>query len=299
MTTTVTPQHVGSGFSHSFKRESRKWWRISRWYKQAALWTILFGILTFLFYALLSPVSWLINLLNEIYELVIDPSPVAIAQLVRNGISQDVQYSSAALVLPLIFAVAYTIIGEAIIVIFNSQFFDELNRGSLKWSFSRSIKRGAYVVSKALADNLGVFIMTVLIPFITLLVITLVAAKENTISPVNYFATMLLIMLGFIFWHSFVMVLIFTTRRRALSFGIPVILLIFGGLVSRTLDQALGTGTLITQLSPWTSRNYITSMLNGTLDFSNPDVVISIAATAVWAILLYLITWFALRRADI
>lgn len=299
MTTTVPTQSPGSGFSQSFKRESRKWWRISRWYKQAAIWTILFGLLTFLFFTILSPISWLINLLNTVYELVIDPNPIAIAQLLRRGLSTDVQYSSAALVLPLIFAVAYTIIGQAIIVIFNGQFFDELNRGSLKWSFSRSIKRGAYVVSKALADNLGVFIMTVLIPFGILFIITTIAARENTIPPLNYLATMLLIMLGFVFWHSFVMVLTFTTRRRALSFGIPVILLIFGGLVSRTLDEALGTGTLISQLSPWSSRNYINGLLTGALDFGDPQLITAVVVTAVWAILLYLITWLALRRADL
>ncbi|MBE2184419.1 MAG: hypothetical protein IAE89_13400 [Anaerolineae bacterium] len=300
MTTTITPQSAGSGFSQSFKRETRKWRRTSRWYKQAVLWTILFGILAFLFYTLLAPVSWLINMMNEVYAFVSDPSAMALVRtLSRQGnVVPSVQFSSASLVLPLIFAAAYTIIAQALIVVFNSQFFEELNRGTLKWSFSRAITRGAYSISKALADNLGTLIMTVLIPFGVIFIITLAAAKENTITPLNYLATAVLMMLGFVFWHALVMALIFVTRRRALSFGIPVLLLLLGGPLSRMLDGALNT-TLISQLSPWTSRNLFTSMLNGTLDFGDSAVIIPILATAAWAILLYLIAWLALRKADI
>ncbi len=300
MTTTIPTQSVGSGFSQSFKRETRKWQRTSRWYKQAVLWTILFGILAFLFYTILAPVSWLINMMNEIYAFVSDPSAMALVRtLSRQGSAvPTVQFSSASLVLPLIFAAAYTIIAQAIIVVVNSQFFEELNRGALKWTFSRAITRGAYALSKALADNLGILVMTVLVPFGVIFIITLIAAKENTITPLNYLVTALLLLLGFVFWHALVMALVFVTRRRAISFGVPVLLLLLGGPLSRALDGALNT-TLISQLSPWTSRNLFTSTLNGTVNFGDPAVIVPILATAVWAILLYLIAWLALRKADI
>jgi hypothetical protein len=279
----------------SFKRESRKWWRISRWYKQAALWTIILTIMTFLFFALLTPISGLINLLNEFYAFLQDPSiTTAITTLSGNSGVAQVQFSTASLVLPIMFLFAYTLVGEAIIVIFGGQFFGELRDGALSWALSKPITRGAYVVSKALADVLGVFVMVLLIPFLFIWVITSTTAVNQNVPLPNYFGAVLILAIGMMFWHSFVMMLTFVTNRRGVTFIIPVVLLLLGNAIARTIGETI---PLVQTLSPFKAPLALSPLLTGTLtlDAALPLILPTIG----WALVFYLMAYLSLRKKNV
>jgi ABC-type transport system involved in multi-copper enzyme maturation permease subunit len=300
MTATVIPAApAGSGFGPSFSRETHKWRSTSRWLKQTLLWTVLLGLLTFLFFALLAPVSGFINVLNLVYQFLQDGSVLTLVRALEGGGAESVQFSTASLVLPPMVAVGSTLIGQAVILLLAAQYFDEVRRGTLGWALGRPITRGAYLASKVLADGLGILLLTVLIPFGVLFAIMAATARSQDITLGNYVLGVLMVLLLLLFWHALVTMLTFVTRRRAVALAIPLLLLLLGNLVANSLDYLLGTVDLFRQIAPWSVRALIAPAMRGTLDLANSAQLVPLIAVLVWIVALYVIAWLALRRQDI
>jgi ABC-2 type transport system permease protein len=176
------------GFNNFLSMEMAKWWKTRRWLSQSLIWVLAIDLLLF--------VLIVVERSN--------PEGMPAADLV-------VLYS--------IFSGLALAIGVAIIM--QGAIVGEKRDGTAAWVLSMPITRAAFILSKLVANFLGIVVTGIVIPgVIAYLAISLVAGLS--ISVLNFLAGMGILCLHVLFWLTVTLILGTLFDSRGPVIGIPL-----------------------------------------------------------------------------
>ncbi|HSJ56400.1 MAG TPA: ABC transporter permease subunit, partial [Anaerolineae bacterium] len=125
------------GFANLFRKENREWWATRRWLLHAVLWTVMInGIIAFVVFVVPA-------LLPQM-----EPEEAEAFDVVAQGVQGLFQLGTIGLGLGAIILAQDEILGERL-------------SGVTEWILSKPVSRDAYVLSKLVANAVGVLILLV------------------------------------------------------------------------------------------------------------------------------------------
>ena len=126
------------------------------------------------------------------------------------------------LMLFIVFAALFPAVG--VVIIMQDALVGEKREGTAAWVLSKPVTRQAFVLSKVIANSLGVFTTMVAVPcFIGYLVISL--SQKSLLDPIGFLAAMLVIFISHFYFLSLTLMLGTLFSARGPVIGIPLAIL--------------------------------------------------------------------------
>ncbi|MCJ7662040.1 MAG: ABC transporter permease [Anaerolineales bacterium] len=195
------------GFGNLLRAGFNSWWKTSSWWIQVLIWTAMInGMLAAVLFA-----------------------------------SGDIDYVEGTMIY-CVFAGLFPSI--AVIIIMQGAIVGEKESGTAAWVLSKPVSRSSFILSKLIANSVGVLVTMTLIPGI-LAFIELSIAKGELLSPINFLGGLLVIALNLLYYLTLTLMLGTLFSKRGPVIGIALALA-FG-------QQLLfGVLPLLAYVLPWT-----------------------------------------------
>jgi ABC-2 type transport system permease protein len=221
-----------TGLANLLRKENRAWWASRRWLVQSVLWTVVVnGTIAGVLYILL-PLG---------AKMGGNPDPPKL-ELLSNGVQLLFQLGTLALAVGTIVLVQDAIIGER-------------QLGVTEWLLSKPVSRPAYVLSKLLANGLGVLVILVgLQGAIAYGLLWLAVGEPLPLPP--YLVGMAGLAVHTLFYLALALMMGVLTANRNTVLGVSLGVLLGGWLIS----IFLGTFAMLT---PWFLDGVLTSAVLG------------------------------------
>lgn len=202
-----------SGYHNLVAKENRHWWKTSQWWTQILIWAaIVNGMLAML--------------------MLIVPQMDAEAEAIALPEALEIFFVFVALA-P---AVGVVLIGQEAIV-------EEKQMGTAAWVLSKPVSRSAFILSKFIADALGVLVTMVLAQGLIAYLILYLATGEF-LPPMGFIAALALVYLVLLFYLTLTLLLGTLFDSRGPVIGIPMGL-VFG------YQLILGMAPWLANVLPW------------------------------------------------
>lgn len=212
------------GFSTLYKKERRAWWRTRRWWINAILWTVLFGVLT-------------ANMLLVGNQEVLEATPEELAQA-----GGELAYSLQ-LGLNVFFEFGIPVLAIGTIILTQDAIIGESQNGVAEWLLSKPVKRGSYILAKVAASITPILILMIGLP--SAAVYAMISIKAGVLfPPVPYLAAVGIMALHTLFYLSLTLMLGTFFNSRGPILGIALGSVLGGGIIGGFIKQLL-------YVTPW------------------------------------------------
>ena len=249
-TNNVLSQDVGQGWQRGFwnliRKELKAWWGTSLWWLQGLLWAGSLNGLLFVALFLLPP------MMRAQGESVGDP-------LVMGG--------------QMFFSLGMLAVAVGVIIMMQGAILDEKTSGTAAWILSKPVTRGAFLLSKLLANAVSMVVLLILIP--ALFAYAQFAFGNTGIQPAPFLIGVGLLALHTIFYLTLTLLLGVFSENRGAVLGIAL-----GMLLGGTLFRNLWPLSLIT---PWLLPDLVVSLFAQTP--LPGKMYLPVLVTAAWSIL--------------
>lgn len=252
------------GFANLFRKENRAWWATRRWLVQTVLWTVVLdGLLAFILFGL--------------PQLMAQMDPVQLEEFdpLAQGLQALGQVGTVALAMGAVLLAQDQILGER-------------QSGVTEWILSKPVSRTAYILSKLVADGIGVVVLLAGLPMaIAYGQFWLVNGSPLPLVP--FLAGTAGLALHTLFYLSLTLLMGVMADGREKLLGVPLGVL-FGGLIAVSF---LGTFGLFT---PWSMAAVLPALV---LQQAMPlPAWVPLASTAVLAALCVAITLWKFNNIE-
>lgn len=210
------------GLGNMLRKELGEWWGTRTWLVHAIIWTlILNGLLAALLWTTPTP-----------------PPDMTAEEIAAMEAATDIAIDG--LEVFLVMAGMATAVG--VVIIGQGMLLDEKHSGTLEWVLSKPVSRAAILVSKLIANGLG--ILVIMIALQGVIAYVQLAAAGSDIAALPFAAALLLVGLSDLFYLTLTLLLGVVAKGRGAVLGIPLAL-IFG------YQIVLGIVPQLATIMPW------------------------------------------------
>jgi len=252
------------GFANLFQKENREWWATRRWLLHAVLWTVMInGIIAFVVFVVPA-------LLPQM-----EPEEAGTFNVVAQGVQGLFQLGTVGLAIGAVILAQDEILGERL-------------SGVTEWILSKPVSRDAYVLSKLVANAIGVLILLVALQM-TIAYVLISVAGGSPLPAGPYLIGFVGLALHTLFYLALTLMMGVLVEDRGRLLGVPMGVL-FGGLLFASF---LGTLSMFT---PWSLTGALTATV---LQLTMPvPVWIPLASTALLTAACVAVTLWKFRRLE-
>jgi ABC-2 type transport system permease protein len=263
-TNEVLSRHDGQGWQRGFwnliRKELKAWWGTGRWWLQGLLWAGSLNGLLFVALFLLPP------MMRAQGESVGDP-------LVMGG--------------QMFFSLGMLAVAVGVIVMMQGAILDEKTSGTAAWILSKPVTRGAFLLSKLLANAVSMFVLLIFVP--ALVAYAQFVLGDTGIQPVAFLVGVGLLALHTIFYLTLTLLLGVVSENRGAVLGIAL-----GMLLGGTLFRNLWPLSLVT---PWLLPDLVVSLFAQT---PLPGKMYApILVTAAWSVFFVIASVWRFKRQEL
>jgi ABC-2 type transport system permease protein len=254
-----------AGLGNMLHKENAKWWNWKSLAAQLIIWTVIVNSLVAMAVFILPQTPIPANVKDQVNAsgdpdaaAAFDFSPAGILTL---GLSMFFQIMGAAL-----------LIGGVIIA--HDAILKERESGTAAWLLSKPISRQSFVLSKLIANIVGLLVVVVAVQAI--IAYAQISIGYGGLAPVMPFLGGLGIMaLNGLFYMVLALALGAFTLNRGIALGLPIVLGLVGGLLLGVFEQ-------LQYVTPWTLGDIALAAAKGA---SLPDWwIFPVIATIVWTL---------------
>lgn len=253
-----------SGFGNMFSKEMGDWFQTRRWIVQTIVWVGMFnGFLAFILFAV-----------PEINRSQGDLS--SMGDMMDLGLN-----------IFLSFAVVAGSVGALILA--QDEIVGEKQSGTAAWILSKPIARASFILSKLVANGLGMLVFIILIPGL-IAIVEISAAAGKPVALPGYFTALGLAYLGILFYLTLSLMLGTIFQGRGAVIGIGLGLLLGGSIVINFIPE-------IAYVYPVAFQNIAPAVAQGQI---LPEMAqIEIAATAAWCVVFMVVALLRFEKQEL
>jgi ABC-2 type transport system permease protein len=261
--TEVKDRGLLTGFANMLSNENARWWKTQRWIIQLSAWLVLLD-------------------LSMLFLLYVRPP-------VGGGVANTpelVRYN-AQVVSGLFFGLAGSFyLPFGIMIMVHDSIIKERELGTMAWILSKPLSRFSFVLSKVVANTIGVMVLMVLVPGVVMYGM-LSMYSGSPINAANFFGALGILALLCMFYISLVFMLGTVTGSRYAVLGVTAFYIIVS-LANQLPD--------VTKFTTWKIMDTASNLAAfGQL----PPDYIQLAATAVWIVVLLAIAFVQVDRIEL
>jgi ABC-2 type transport system permease protein len=257
-----------TGLANLLGKENRAWWASRRWLVQSVVFAVIVN----------GFVAFMVFVAPAMLKAIGQPGSTK-AELLYNGISGLFQLGTVALAIGAVILVQDAILGER-------------QLGVTEWLLSKPVSRPSYVLSKLLANSLGVLVILVgLQGAITYGLLWLAAGEPLPLPP--YLVGMAGLAVHTLFYLALTLMMGVLTTKRGVLLAAPLGVLLGGLLLIQTVGGLFGTSALLT---PWALPNLLPGAVLGIpLPLS---IWLPIGVTAILSVIFVAVTLVRFERLE-
>jgi ABC-2 type transport system permease protein len=259
------------GFSNMFAKENYRWWRTRQWLVQTMVWmAFINGILAIMLWS--------------------EPNfPPEMDEASRQAIIEQIPHEA----LFVFFAMLGSAGAVGVAILGQDAMLNEKNRGTAAWVLSKPASRGAFVLSKIIANSLGILVTMVIIQ--GAVGYLLIRLATGITFPLPEFAGALgIVFLALFFYFTLTIMLGSISNSRGVVIGIPILL----NLGYQLLTVA---GDWVEEIMPWNLYNQVgtkPAMAMSLIDGQPFPTITPLVATVLWSILFIVIALWRFSREE-
>ena len=265
------------GFGNMLYKENHQWWGTRSWLIQSLIWmTLINGMLLYI----------ILQITNS----------SAFQQVRQTGSEAEIAVEKAAVAnegLVIYFVFAGLLAAGGVAVKAQDALIGEKRSGTAAWVLSKPISRNAFLLAKLVADVIGI-LMTMVIVQGVIAYLTLKATANVSLPLPNCLAAMGLVVLMLLYFLSLTYMLGAVSNSRALTIGLPLLLVFFGSNIGNMVP-------FLAKTMPWNlvmelRRNpaLAVSLIKG----QPLTTVTPIVCTAVMTVLFLLVAFWRFQRDE-
>lgn len=245
------------GFSNMLKKENRRWWLTRQWLVQSLVWL---GFIN----GILAITLWSKPNLDPSWD-----------EAKRQAFMQQIPMAGLEIfiiMLGMVGAVGVTLLGQDAIL-------NEKNRGTAAWVMSKPASRYAFVLSKVIANSLGMLVTMVIIQGAAGYLQIWLRAKE-ALPLSGYMGAMGMAFASLFFYLTLTIMLGSITNSRGIVIGIPI-------LINMGYQLFLILGEWIGEVMPWNLVNSLgtkPAMAMLLIQGQPLPTITPLVATVLWSI---------------
>jgi len=254
-----------TGLANLLHKENRVWWGTRRWLVQTVVWAIVVnGLLAAMMFGL--PIVFQV-----------DPAVAAVYNPVVEGVKALFQFGMTAIAL-------------GAILIAHDQILGERQSGATEWILSKPVSREAYILSKLVADAIGVVVILVAVQS-AIAYGLLALANHGPLPLIPFLVAAGGMALHTLFYLSLTLMLGVLANNRGLLLGVPMAVALTGILT----PIFLGSAVLFT---PWGLGAVVLPAI--VLQFPLPlPAALTLGITAALTAIAIAVTLWKFRRMEI
>ncbi len=250
-----------TGFRNMFANESARWWKTERWLIQLITWLILLDA-SMLFLLYVRPPA----------------GDVSTPEMVR--------YNSR-VVSGLFFAMSGSFyLPFGILIMIHDTIIKERELGTMAWILSKPLSRFSFVLSKLVANTIGVMVLMVLVPGVVMYGM-LSMYSGGLLNAADFFGALGILALLCMFYISLVFMLGSVTKSRYVVLGVTAFYII------------VGLANQLPDIAKFTTWKMMDTAANLAASGQLPSSCIQVIATAVWIIVLLAIAFVQVERIEL
>jgi len=200
------------GFSNMLRKENGDWWGTRQWWVRSLIWTLILNGLVFI-------ILWVVPLMDA------EDAPPA-SELIENGV--EIFFTLLAFAAPI-----------GVMIFVQGAIVSEKDSGTAAWVMSKPVSRSAFILSKLIANAIGILVIIVLLQ--SLILYGQVLLKGGQLSLIPYIAGLGMSYLHMLFYLTLGLMLGTFFSSRGPVIGISMAFL---------LGQLIVTG-FIEDFLPW------------------------------------------------
>jgi len=258
-----------AGFRNLLKKENGKWWNLRSVTGHLLLWLfIINGIVAFTLFVLPST--------GDIASQAAYSTDPAVQQQIADGTFAIAPGEIAGMGMQIFFLMSGLALVIGAVIIAHDSILKERETGTAAWILSKPVSRKAFVLSKLLANSVGMLILLVLAQGIVAYILCSVA-QGSPANALPFFAGLGIIGLDCLFFLVLAIVLGAFTRSRGVTLGLPIMIALTGNMIMQVLPQ-LG------YVMPWNLSSLAIAINVGVTE-PTLELIAPILATALWIVL--------------
>lgn len=249
------------GFANMLSNENARWWKTERWFIHLIAWLVLLDV-SMLFLLYIRPPAGDVN------------TP------------EMVRYN-AQIVSGLFFGLAGSFyLPFGIMIMVHDAIIKERELGTMAWILSKPLSRFSFVLSKLVANTIGVMVLMVLVPGVVMYgMISMYSG--SLVNAANFFGALGILALLCMFYISLVLMLGTVTKSRYAVLGVTAFYIIVG-LANQLPD--------IAKLTTWKMTD---TMANLAAFGQLPSDYVQLVATTIWIVVLLAIAFVQVERIEL